>query len=175
MRMTFDAAAAATKRRKKPYKCMSEQSVTFDGASVWSVRVPILVVSENPNGNRFEKRAKASGQIEAVLAVLRSHLRGVDRGRITRLECVRISSRRLDAHDNLRQAFKHVVDAVCAWVSCGSGEFNRRSIGKFDDQLIGTGRIRCEYDQMTHERVPLANGIELRLHLGSPQGNTGEP
>lgn len=176
MRMTFPPPNRARKRSAARLRApaaprrMLDQEIWYD-AGVWHVRAPIRVESDNANGNRYARAAAADKQIASTLLLLRTNLRAVDRDAIAGVEFVRVSPGRLDAHDNLPQAFKHVCDAVCAWILHGPNEFNRRGIGRCDDQLIGTGRLRCVYSQMT---IGNEHGIELRLRLTSQRSSTVE-
>lgn len=137
---------------------------------ICELQLPIVVHAENANGARFNDFSKAKNarrQLDTVLLALQTQLRGIDRERIDQITLVRFSPGRLDAHDNLRQSFKHVLDAVCVWIVCGSEDFNRRAIGKYDDQLLGTGKVTCQYEQATHETDRRLQGIQIRLRLGS--------
>lgn len=120
------------------------------------------------------KTVKARGQRRGVLTKVRSglletHFGGVDRAAVSGIEVIRISPMRLDAHDNLRQAFKHVIDDICIWIDLGESITARdiAGIGRYDDKLLGTGKVTCHYDQTTHETDKRLQGIRIRLHLGS--------
>jgi hypothetical protein len=144
----------------------------------WVLQLPMYVEPEsNGRVNRHAKSARGGSQIDAVLAMLQSHLRSIDRAAISGIELTRISPRKLDAHDNLREAFKHVLDATCAWIVRGDefNELDRKRIGRFDDQLLGTGKVTCEYYQTTHETDRHLHGIRIRLRLKSPQENAPAP
>lgn len=134
-----------------------------------SLQLPIHTQAEQANGQRFKRTTTAATQVNAVIAALQAHLRSIDRAAISGITLTRISPGKLDAHDNLRQAFKHVLDGVCAWIVRGD-EFcdaDRRRIGMFDDQLIGTGRITCDYEQTTDTEDERRQGIRIRLRLGA--------
>ena len=181
-RFAFDptARARAPKSSKaKPFKKgpkFVEQLFAADttGPGSWFVelQLPLVVQAEQANGMRWGKQKRASSQIDTTLVVLQTHLRTLDRAAISGITLTRISPGKLDAHDNLRQAFKHVLDGVCAWIVEGGADFNRRTIGKYDDQLIATGRITCHYEQTTHETDKRLQGIRIRLHLSSPSASS---
>jgi hypothetical protein len=135
----------------------------FDG---WSVQLPLITRASQVKGNRHAQRKAANLQIDTVLVTLQSQLRSIDRAAIRGITLVRISPKELDAHDNLPQAFKHVVDATCAWIVCGDDDINRHAIGRYDDQLIRTGRITCNYEQTTCEHDRRKQGIQIRFRLG---------
>lgn len=142
----------------------------------WRLQLPVLTEASNANGNRHASSARAVKHIDTVIAACQAQLRGIDRSAITAITLTRISPGRLDAHDNLRQAFKHVLDGVCAWIVRGDDfdAADRKKIGRFDDQLLGTGKIQCEYDQTTHESRNL-QGIQIRFVLGPrPAEATGK-
>lgn len=172
--MTFAITFNARRAKPKPTKSLPkllEQLVAFhDDSQEWVVQLPIVTQADNAGGGRvndFNKSKTARSQLDTTLVILQTHLRGVDRERIDRITLVRFSPGKLDAHDNLRQAFKHVLDGVCVWICCGSSDFNRRAIGKYDDQLLGTGKITCHYEQTTHETDRRLQGIRIHLRLGS--------
>lgn len=139
----------------------------IDADPEWVLQLPLVVHADNANGAHFTKASAARSQLDTVLLALQTQLRGIDRDRIDRITLVRFSPGKLDGHDNLRQSFKHVLDAVCVWIVCGSEDFNRRAIGKYDDQLLGTGKVTCQYEQATHETDKRLQGIQIRLRLGS--------
>jgi hypothetical protein len=148
---------------------MLEHTCAFhDGTEkLWILQLPIVVHADNANGAHFTKARAARSQLDVVLLALQTQLRGIDRERIDKITLVRFSPGKLDAHDNLRQSFKHVLDAVCVWIVCGAEDFNRRAIGKYDDQLLGTGKVTCQYDQTTHETDRLLQGIQIRLRMST--------
>lgn len=156
-------AVKKSPKRSVPFVKAMIQSLS-DG---WRIQLPIYTQATNANGNRYAAKARAREQVDAVMAFLQSHLRTIDRSRIKAIELTRIGPQKLDAHDNLPQAFKHVLDGVCAWIVRGD-EFcdaDRRRIGKFDNEVLGTGRATCHYEQVTHEDRRL-HGIQIRLRLG---------
>lgn len=164
--------AKAKKHKNAPR--VVEQLMSFgttfgpDGHTWFQLQLPIIVQAEQANGMRWNKAKRASSHVDAVLAALQAHLRSIDREAVSEITLTRISPGKLDAHDNLRQAFKHVLDGVCAWICVGDGELNRHAIGRYDDKLLGTGKVTCHYDQTTHETDKRLQGIRIRLRLGSP-------
>jgi len=177
----FNAGKSKAAKKPKPFKAgprMVEQLTSFDmsGRAEWlEMQLPILTNAENATGNfahgrgvLFARQKRASVQIDAVLVALQTNFRALDRERINAITLTRVSPGKLDAHDNLRQAFKHVLDGVCAWIVCGDGEINRHAIGKYDDKLLGSGKVICNYEQTTHETDKRLQGIRIRLHLCSP-------
>lgn len=168
----FNGRRGANTKPKKHKSAvrMVEQLVSFESspAREWvELQLPIVVQAEQANGMRWNKAKRASTHIDAVLAALQAHFRSLEREAITEITLTRISPGKLDAHDNLRQAFKHVLDGVCAWICVGDGELNRHAIGRYDDKLLGTGKVTCHYDQTTHETDKRLQGIRIRLRLGS--------
>lgn len=162
---------AKPKKHKNAVRMVEQHTRSYglqpDGGAEFELQLPIVVQAEQANGARWNKAKRASTHIDAVLAALQTHFRSLEREAITEITLTRISPGKLDAHDNLRQAFKHVLDGVCAWICVGDGELNRHAIGRYDDKLLGTGKVTCHYDQTTHETDKRLQGIRIRLHLGS--------
>jgi hypothetical protein len=133
----------------------------------WELQLPIKTEASNVNGNRHRAHKLKVGQIDTVLCACQTQLRRMDRERVNVLDLTRIGPRPLDAHDNLPQSFKHIVDAVCAYLVRGDDfdEQDRRRIGVFDDQLIGKGLVTCRYAQLTHELDRRLYGVRIRFHL----------
>jgi hypothetical protein len=133
----------------------------------YELQLPIKTEASNANGNRHIAYKKRSAQFDAVLAACQTQLRAMDRERVCTIDLTRIGPRPLDAHDNLPQSFKHVVDAVCSWLVRGDDfdEKDRRRIGSFDDQLIGQGKVSCRYAQLTHEIDRSLYGVRIRFRL----------
>jgi hypothetical protein len=173
--MTFNARRAKPKPTKSLPKLLDHKCfMSLHGDSTdmpvwreWVLQLPIVTHADNANGAHFTKARAARSQLDVVLLALQTQLRGVDRERIDRITLVRFSPGKLDAHDNLRQAFKHVLDGVCVWICCGTEDFNRRAIGKYDDQLLGTGKVTCHYEQTTHDTNKRLQGIQIRLRLAA--------
>lgn len=135
----------------------------------YTLQLPLKTEASNANGNRHMAHKKRTQQFDLTLAACQAHMRNMDRERVCAIELTRIGPRPLDAHDNLPQSFKHVVDAVCAFIARGDefDERDRKRIGVFDDQLIGTGKVSCRYDQMVHELDRRLYGIRIRFRLRS--------
>jgi hypothetical protein len=169
--------SAKPKAYKAPPKLLEQLCFFHDGAEkFWVLQLPMVLHAQTgyADAARFVQKRAARQQLDVVLLALQTQLRGIDRERIDQITLVRFSPGKLDAHDNLRQAFKHVLDATCVWICVGSGDFNRRAIGKYDDQLLGTGRVTCHYEQTTHESDRRLQGIHIRLRLRSPQESARE-
>lgn len=166
----FRAKGNAKAKKHKNGPKLVEQLVSFESthAHHWvELQLPTLVHADQANGARWRKAKRASSHVDVVIAALQAHFRSLDRERITDITLTRISPGKLDAHDNLRQAFKHVLDGVCAWICVGDGELNRHAIGRYDDKLLGTGKVTCHYDQTTHETDKRLQGIRIRLRLAT--------
>lgn len=155
---------AKPKKHKNAVR-MVEALVFIAPQEFYELQLPIVVQAEQANGARWNRAKRASGHVDAVLAALQAHFRSLEREAITEITLTRISPGKLDAHDNLRQAFKHVLDGVCAWICVGDGELNRHAIGRYDDKLLGTGKVTCHYDQTTHETDKRLQGIRIRLRM----------
>lgn len=133
----------------------------------YTLQLPLKTEASNANGNRHLAHKKRSQQFDMVLAACQSQLRNMDRERVCAIELTRIGPKPLDAHDNLPQSFKHVVDAVCSYIARGDDfdDKDRRRIGSFDDKLIGQGKVSCRYDQTVHELDRRLYGIRIRFRL----------
>lgn len=138
----------------------------------YTLQLPLKTEASNVNGSthpvaRFRATKTKVKQIDMVLAACQSHLRHLDRERVCAIELTRIGPKPLDAHDNLPQSFKHIVDVLCAWIVRGDDfdERDRKRIGSFDDQLIGKGLVSCRYDQTVHELDRRLYGIRIRFRL----------
>lgn len=141
--------------------CLIEREDGFE------LQLPLKTEASNANGNRYREHKLKTNQIDTVIAACQSQLRRMDRDRVEIIDLTRIGPKPLDAHDNLPQSFKHVVDALCAWLVRGD-DFDaqdRRNIGRFDDQLIGKGKLSCRYAQLTHELDRRLYGIRIRFRL----------
>lgn len=170
---------AKAKKHKNAPRMVEQYTRSYglqpDGSAEFELQLPTLVHADQANGARWRKAKRASSHVDVVIAALQAHLRSIDREAITEITLTRISPGKLDAHDNLRQAFKHVLDGVCAWICVGDGELNRHAIGRYDDKLLGTGKVTCHYDQTTHETDKRLQGIRIRLRLGSPAAPSTAP
>jgi len=134
------------------------------------LQLPIFVdrsVYNTSFGNPKVAHAKAKEQRENTLLALQKHLpwytrNPAMRAGIFRVTFVRLSPRSADA-DNLRSAFKHIADAVFAWIAVGDKQFDRRAIGHFDAKKRA-GHITVKYEQARAEN-PRAYGIQVRLEM----------
>jgi hypothetical protein len=146
---------------------------SLDGKTVAGgvvLQLPIFVDRSAYNtsfGNPKIAHAKAKQQRENVLLALQKHLpwytrRAEMRAEINRVTFVRLSPRDADA-DNLQSAFKHIADAVFAWIAVGDKQFDRRAIGHFDAKKRA-GHITVKYEQARAEN-PRAYGIQIWLEL----------
>ena len=115
------------------------------------------------------QRRDANVTIAVVVSALQTHLRAVDRSAFEHIQLVRFGPSAFD-DDNLRGSMKHVRDAVCAWIVRGDefSEKDRRGIGKFDDQVLttGKGKVTCEYSQEPYQSDRTLRGIAIVLRHG---------
>jgi hypothetical protein len=141
-------------------QCMHFERVQSGG--YWQLQLGLYLSREqyNTGGARWAKAATAKKHIDFTLAALRSTFReDIMRERIRGVTLVRLSPNQLD-DDNLQSAFKHVRDAVFAWIACGDSEVVRSKIGHYD-ATIKQGRHTCDYEQLKSE----AHGVQIRLHV----------
>jgi hypothetical protein len=165
--------ASGEAKRTKPLetrdRLMAPQEIFLSPSRI-ELRLPIYTQADNAHskGVPHLRYKRAARQIDGVIMSLQANCRDINRHLITGILLTRVSARRLDSHDNLRQAFKHVVDAVCAWIVKGDDfeQSDRRTIGKFD-KIIETGRLKCEYDQTVHHLNPKCHGIRIALYLAT--------
>lgn len=143
------------------------QSVCLEREDGFELQLPLKTEASNANGNRHRAHKFKVNQIDTVISHCQRQLRRMDRTRVSIIDLTRIGPKPLDAHDNLPQSFKHIVDATCAWLVRGDDfdEADRRNIGRFDDQLIGKGLVTCRYAQLTHELDRRLYGVRIRFRL----------
>lgn len=162
-------AAAPKRKQKREVQLVSQYVAPLRGGG-WLVQLPLYLDSQRQGFStaRWAKAAKANKQICSVLLALRSMLRTVTedasaRDAIRGVTLVRISPSQLD-DDNLASVFKHVRDAVFAWIVCGNAPVNMRAIGHYD-ATVKNGKHVCLYEQIKCEANPRAHGFQIRLHV----------
>jgi hypothetical protein len=160
------ARAKPPKAKTKRTVQLVEQTMHFDRErNYWQLQLGLYLSREqyNAGGARWAKAATAKKHVDFTLLALRGVFRtfreDVVRERIRGVTLVRLSPNQLD-DDNLQSAFKHVRDAVFAWIACGDSEVVRSKIGHYD-ATIKQGRHTCAYEQCKSE----AHGIQIRLHV----------
>ena len=159
------ARAKPPKAKQKRSVQLVEQAIICDPEHI-TLQLGLYLSREqyNAGGARWLKAATAKKHIDLTLAALRGKLRTLSgddaqRAAIRGVTLVRLSPNQLD-DDNLQSAFKHVRDAVFAWIACGDSEINRAAIGHYD-ATIKQGRHTCAYEQLKSA----AHGIQIRLHV----------
>lgn len=165
---------AKPKAYKPPPQLVRELMLRHEDG--FELQLPIVVHAQHGYAQqaRMAKNTAKKKQMARVLDALRLYLRGIDRSRVERITFTRVSLGKLDPHDNLPYAFKHVVDVTCAWVVCGDEEFDWKRVGKFDDQLTTRqpGRVTWTYEQRTNDddrtsgQRKKPQGIRIRFHIG---------
>lgn len=162
-------APKASPKRKREVQLVSQYVAPLRGGG-WRVQLPMYLDSQGHGRStaRWVKAAKAEKQIATTLLALRSLLklasaRDEERAAIRGVTLVRISPSSLD-DDNLSGVFKHVRDAVFAWIVCGERQVNMRAIGHYD-ATVKTGIHTCRYEQTRCEANPRAHGIQILLHV----------
>jgi hypothetical protein len=142
------------------------------------LQLPLYVLSLNKNGSWEYQPEGGADSIKKQRKMLwdccMTQLRGLHIY-VAAISFERLSpSKGLDKHDNLRSAFKFVCDALCAWIVEGPNVRNPRvlrKIGTYDDLVLGTWSIPCEYSQRRHE----SHGIRVGLKLGPSRAPTPKP
>jgi hypothetical protein len=98
-----------------------------------------------------------------------------ERERVYAMEFLRYGRGKLDARDNLRSAFKPVVDATCAFLVWGSAlPADKRAIGTADRKIEEQRGVEWNYRQMQCPANPRAYGIQIILHC-RPRADVPSP
>ena len=123
-----------------------------------SYTLPIETVSE---GNLFEHWTKANKRHSNQKALIKLYLRELSsyRNKSITVKLVRISPRKLDAHDNLRMAFKFCVDAIADLLNPGL------EAGRADDSEL----ITWDYGQEKGKPKQKAMRVEVYENAITPQ------
>lgn len=168
-------------------------------AHSWSdgfeLQLPIVTQASNAKGHWSNTWADVTEQAAITVFELcrLTAARDEQRTRIEHITFKRISPGRLDEHDNLRQAFKHVVDGCLFWREVGPRAalhveeyFDRRSkrmrlrlravenIGRYDD-VEKTGGITWDYQQETNSEDRRRHGVRIRFRLRPKSETTTTP
>lgn len=157
--------------RPQPVYVKSDYWVNADRSI--ELQLPIIVHAQHgyARASRAAHAAATKKHVEQIILALRAWLPWVDRERIDHITFVRISLARMDAHDNLPYAFKHVFDATAAWVLRGNDDIDFKRIGQYDKQLTELGRVSWSYEQRTndeevkHRPRKKPQGIRIRFRL----------
>lgn len=116
-----------------------------------SYTLPIVTVSE---GNAHEHWRVSHARHKKQKQLVNHYLSelSVYKGKAITVKLIRISSGKLDAHDNLRMSQKFVVDAIADILNPG------KAAGRADD----TDLIQWEYDQ--EKGKPKEKGIRVEIY-----------
>lgn len=144
----------------------------------WILQLPLYILPLNDNGTQWTRGDSGDStkkQRKMLWDCCRTQLRGMNY-RVSAISFERLSTdaKGLDAHDNLRSAFKPLCDAFCAWIVEGPNVVNPRvlrKIGSYDDIVLRTWRVPCEYSQRQHT----SHGIRIGLQLGASREPTQKP
>lgn len=164
-----------TAKPKKPQgiKCMVSQFHSFDPRhSVHTIQLPIAFKGAEYNAGNTpqylrskwatEKRDHTWLALNAYFPRMRTD--AAERERVTHMEFVRFGVKKLDAKDNLRMAFKAIVDATCSFLRWGAdAPLHLRAIGSADDYLEQRG-VSWDYFQQKCPSNPRLYGIQIKLH-----------
>lgn len=144
----------------------------------WLIQLPMFIEAKQANGAWWSTWDAISAQKYDVIDELTKLPQLMaERDRIARIEYTRISRGKLDP-DNLPGAFKPLLDATCVVIEEGERARMRlrrtkkgkkrvrgKDIGHFDDRIIGSGRVTCDYAQTQHEQDLRLYGVRIRFHL----------
>lgn len=146
---------AAKRKRPAPKPIELIPPAVRYGTGWVELDVPLAVKNRgNANGNRWERvRANrlVAGTIGNMLCTVPPEMRGTVAGPV-RVTLVRVAPRGLDAHDNLRQSLKAVVDVLATWLRGGR-------CGQRDGDADLAWEYQQERDQERGERY----GVRVRI------------
>lgn len=110
------------------------------------------VISE---GNTFENHFVANKRHQLQKILVKNELKALRlyffQQNDLKIKLIRISSRKLDKHDNLRMAFKFIVDAIAELI------FPGKAAGRADD----AENLEWDYDQ--EKGPPKFNGFRIEI------------
>lgn len=112
---------------------------------------PLETVSE---GNLFEHYHKANARHKMQKKFIKDNMRAISiyANQPITIKLIRISPRKLDEHDNLRFAFKFIVDAIADLLSPG------KEAGQADNNPL----IKWDYGQ--EKGKPKQKGIRVEVY-----------
>jgi hypothetical protein len=158
----------AKAKRAQPVKAYVSQFHKFDPRNnSHTIQLPIAFRTGEYNAERtpwYLREKWVKEKREAVWLALMAYLPSFDGERVQRMEFVRIGLKKMDENDNLRAAFKSIVDATCSWAVWGrEAPAHIQAIGKADDKLERRG-VTWTYRQQKCESNPRLYGIRIVLH-----------
>jgi len=163
----------AKPKRAEAVKALVSQFHKFDPqTNRHTVQLPIVFRTAEYNAGRtpkFLKEKWVKEKRELVWLALHSYFPlmrkdAAERDRVYAMEFLRYGIGKLDKKDNLRAAFKPVLDAVASFLVWGEdAPAHIRSIGTADDKLERRG-VEWDYRQMQCPANPRAYGIQIILH-----------
>jgi hypothetical protein len=164
-------AAKAPKKRKGPKLLLSEFS-----ASKGDVLIAQRAIAFDPamwhhtDLPQWRRNQLIAAERDGTIGFLLQHFASwandpEARARVRHIDFVRIGGRGLAKHDNLRTAFKYVVDGTCGVVLWGFEVLKRQrhEIGQADDKLEERG-VGWSYLQEKSRAQPRGFAIQIRLH-----------
>lgn len=162
-------------KRAEPVKCYVSQFHKFDPRNnSHTIQLPIAFNRATYNTSRAPWYLKEKGvkemremvwlALDAYMRDMRAPAAEEERGRVRHMEFVRIAVNKMDEKDNLRAAFKSVVDATCSFLVWGEQAYQHvKAIGSADDKLEQRG-VTWTYRQQQCESNPRLYGIRIILH-----------
>lgn len=166
---------------RNPYSAprrMADHKLEIGDAGAMVLQLPLYILPLNDNGTRWTRGDSGDStkkQRKMLWNCCMTQLRGLN-VHVAAISFERLSTdaKGLDAHDNLRSAFKPLCDAFCAWIVEGPNVVNPRvlrKIGSYDDIVLRTWRLPCQYSQRQHT----SHGIRIGLQLGPSRTPTPKP
>lgn len=158
----------AKPKRSQPVKCYVPQlHRVYTETSTHVIQLPIAFRGEEYNAKRtpwYLREKWVKEKREAVWLAMQAYLPRFDVDQLRSMEFVRIGLKKMDGKDNLRAAFKPIVDATCSRVRWGDACWeNIKVIGSADDWMEQRG-IEWTYRQQKCESNPRLYGIQIILH-----------
>lgn len=114
--------------------------------------IPIQTVSEGNQREHWHKAASRHTEQRYLVRLFLRHQIDIFQNQKITVKLIRISSRKLDSHDNLPMAFKYIVDAIADLLNPG------KASGRSDDSDL----IKWEYGQEKGE--PKEKSIRVEIY-----------
>lgn len=132
------------------------------------LQLPIYTTHKDGKAQRFKRIGNRNTVAYALLST------GFDRASLGHITFTRIGPQPMDRKDNLRYAFKYVLDPTARWTIEGpamldsEGRVRTDGIGTFDKKLEEMG-ITWDYQQEVCDTDRRRHGIRIRL---TPKSST---
>ena len=139
---------------------VAQRAIAFDSAMWHHTDLP-----------QWKKNKLIAAERDGTIGFLLQHYESwakdpEQRARVRHIDFVRIGGKKLAKHDNVRTAFKYVVDGTCGVIEWGFEVLKRtrHEIGLADDRLEERG-VTWNYLQEKSLAQPRGYAIQIRIHL----------